>query len=45
VRFWIFFLSALSVMAAPWPDHLFVRDESLIDTFRKAASFFDGWLE
>jgi dipeptidyl aminopeptidase/acylaminoacyl peptidase len=29
----------------PEEDHLFTRDESLIDAFRKAASFFDRWLQ
>jgi dipeptidyl aminopeptidase/acylaminoacyl peptidase len=26
-------------------DHLFIRDESLIDAFRRAATFFDRWLQ
>ena len=29
----------------PEEDHLFTRDESLIDAFRKAANFFDRWLQ
>ena len=29
----------------PEEDHLFARDESLIDAFRKAADFFDRWLQ
>jgi len=29
----------------PEEDHLFVRDETLIDAFRRAANFFDRWLE
>jgi dipeptidyl aminopeptidase/acylaminoacyl peptidase len=29
----------------PEEDHLFARDESLIDAFRKASGFFDRWLQ
>lgn len=29
----------------PEEDHLFARDESLIDAFRRAGNFFDRWLE
>lgn len=29
----------------PEEDHLFVRDETLTDAFRRAADFFDRWLE
>jgi dipeptidyl aminopeptidase/acylaminoacyl peptidase len=29
----------------PEEDHLFTRDESLIDAFRRAGSFFDRWLK
>jgi dipeptidyl aminopeptidase/acylaminoacyl peptidase len=29
----------------PEEDHLFARDESLIDAFRRAGNFFDRWLQ
>ena len=29
----------------PEEDHLFTRDETLIDAFRRTASFFDRWLQ
>ena len=29
----------------PEEDHLFVRDETLIDAFRKTGNFFDRWLD
>jgi dipeptidyl aminopeptidase/acylaminoacyl peptidase len=29
----------------PEEDHLFVRDETLRDAFRRTGAFFDRWLE